>query len=128
MIRCFYRLPTDCYSVEQHPIKIGMAVFRQPVLYLSAKTLRAELSDRGQRRCETTLVRAPKSKECSRTKPIADAHRSDGKRFVVQADEKKLHRFVGPGARSAKNAGLIFARLFGWIVACLPLMEAAIRI
>jgi hypothetical protein len=31
---------TDCYSVEQHSIKIEMAAFRQPVLYLSAKMLR----------------------------------------------------------------------------------------
>jgi hypothetical protein len=36
----FSQTAADCYSVEQHRVKIGMAVFRQPVLYLSAKMLR----------------------------------------------------------------------------------------
>jgi hypothetical protein len=41
-------VPADCYSVEQHRIKISIAVFRQPVLYLSAKFLRVYSGSRGE--------------------------------------------------------------------------------
>jgi hypothetical protein len=67
-------VPADCYSVEQHPIKIEMAAFRQPVPYLSVEMLRTNKDPRTAIAAKPSPCQVPKSKEPS---PAGNIKRSN---------------------------------------------------